>query len=119
MHVSKKTVSELRRAVDEAEALLVFLLVSVNSETAFDPIFEVTVDSAGVVLDLDLPHPGDTQQHVLVVDERRVSAFQGLVIVPRCPVESVQQWALGELFIKRKSLICTFLCVLSDFYPSA
>lgn len=48
------------------------------------------MDIAGVVQDLDLPHSGDSQQHVLIVDEGLVSAVQGLVIVPFRPVEAIQ-----------------------------
>lgn len=47
------------------------------------------MDLTGVVLDLDLPHPGNTEQQVLVVDERPVSAVEGLVIVPFGPVQAV------------------------------
>lgn len=82
--------SNLRRAIDETEAEVVLLLVVVNVETSHDLVFEVVVDLAGVVHDLDLPHSGDSQQHVLIVDEGLLSAVQGLVIVPFSPVEAVQ-----------------------------
>lgn len=82
--------SDLRCAIDEPEAKVILLLLIVNVETSRDLILEVAVDLAGVVHDLDLPHSGDSQQHVLIVDEGLVSAVQGLVIVPFCPVEAVQ-----------------------------
>lgn len=47
------------------------------------------MDLAGVVLDLDLPYSGNTQQHILIVDERLVSAVQGLVVVPSGPVKAI------------------------------
>lgn len=93
--------SSLRSAVDETEAEVVLLLLVVHIKTSRDLIFKVFVDLAGVVLDLDLPHPGDAKQHVLIVDERLVPAVQGLVVVPFCPVEAVQQWSLGVLFSER------------------
>lgn len=80
----------LRGAIDEAKAKVVLFLLVVNIKTSLDLIFEVIVDTAGVVQDLDLPDSGDSQQHVLVVDEGLVSAVQGLVIVPFSPVESIQ-----------------------------
>lgn len=101
--------SGLRSAVEEAEALVVLLPDTVDIEASFDLIPEVAGDRAGVVLNPDLPDPGDTEQQVLVVDERLVS--QGRSIVPLCPVEAVQQRALGELFVQRKCLISTFLYV--------
>lgn len=55
------------------------------------------MDVAGVVEDLDLPHPGHAQQHVLVVDEGLVSGVQGLAVVPLGPVEAIQQGALSIL----------------------
>lgn len=55
------------------------------------------MDVTGVVEDLDLPHSGDAQKHVLVVDEGLVSSLQGLVVVPFSPVEAIQQRALSEL----------------------
>ena len=85
-----KIVSHSRSAIDETEAEIIFLLLIVDIETSCDLILEVFVDLAGVVLDLDLPHPGDSQQHVLIVDEGLVSTVQGLVIVPLSPVEAVQ-----------------------------
>lgn len=45
---------------------------------------------AGVILDLDLPHPGNSQQHVLIVDEGLISSGEGLVIVPFSPVEAIE-----------------------------
>lgn len=66
--------SGLRCAIDETEAMLILLLLVVNIETSRDLILEVAVDLAGVVHGLDLPHSGDSQQHVLIVDEGLVSA---------------------------------------------
>lgn len=80
----------LRGAIDETEATVLLLLVIVNIKASCDLILEVWVDYAGVVLDLDLPQPGDSQQHVLIVDKRLVSIVQGLIIVPSCPVQAVQ-----------------------------
>lgn len=80
----------LRGAIDEAKVKIVLFLLVVDVETPGDLIFEVVVDIAGVVEDLDLPHSGDAQQHVLVVDEGLVSSVQGLVIVPFSPVEAIQ-----------------------------
>lgn len=82
--------SGLRAAIDEAEAEVIFLLVIVNIKTSCDLIFKIIVHLAGVVQDLDLPHSGNSQQHVLIVDEGPVSVLHGLVIVPFSPVEAVQ-----------------------------
>lgn len=88
----------LRGAVDEAKVKIVLFPLVVDAETPGDLIFEVVADIAGVVEDLDLPHSGDAQQQVLVVDEGLVSGVQGLVIVPFRPVEAIQQRALSILF---------------------
>lgn len=93
----------LRRAVDEAKVKIVLFLLVVDVETPGDLIFEVVVDVTGVVEDLDLPHSGDAQQHVLVVDEGLVSSVQGLVVVPFSPVEAIQQRALSELVFEFNS----------------
>lgn len=86
----RKTANSLRGAIDEAEAMVIFLLFIVNVKTACDLTEEVLVDFAGVVHDLDLPHSRDSQQHVLIVDKGLVSGVHGLVIVPFSPVEAVQ-----------------------------
>ncbi len=80
----------LRSAIDETKANVILLLLVVNIKTSRYLIFEVIVDLAGVVHDLDLPHSRDSKQHVLIVDEGSVSTVQGMVIVPFRPVEAVQ-----------------------------
>lgn len=65
---------DLRRTINESEAEVILLLLIVDTVTCCDLILEVVVDLAGVVLDLDLPHPGDSKQHVFIVDEGLVSA---------------------------------------------
>ena len=82
--------SHSRSAINETKAEIIFLLIIVDIKTSSDLILEVFVDLAGVVLGLDLPHPGDSQQHVLIVDEGLVSIVHGLVIVPFSPVEAIQ-----------------------------
>lgn len=84
------TPSSLRGAVDQTEAQIVLLLLIVDVETSCDLVLEVVVDLAGVVSDLDLPHPGDPQQHVLIVNEGLASAVQRPVVVPSRPVEAIQ-----------------------------
>lgn len=88
----------LRSAIDEAKVKVVLFLLVVHIETSGNLVSEVAVDIAGVVEDLDLPHSGDTQQHVLIVDEGLVPSVQGLIVVPFSPVEATQQWALSILF---------------------
>lgn len=89
--------SNLRGAVDEAKVKVVLFLLVVNVETFGNLVSEVVVDVAGVVEDLDLPHSGDSQQHVLIVDEGLLPGVEGLVIVPFSPVEAIQQWTLSIL----------------------
>lgn len=55
------------------------------------------MDVARVVNDFNLSHPGDSQQHVLIVDEGLISGVHGLVIVPFGPVQAIQQRTLGKL----------------------
>lgn len=83
--------SVLRGAIHKAKVKIVLFFLVVDVETPGDLIFEVAVDMAGVVEDLELPHSGDAQQYVLVVDERLVLIVQRLVIVPFSPVEAIQQ----------------------------
>lgn len=92
------TSSILRGAIDEAKVKVVLFVLIVHIETPGNLVSEVAVDIAGVVEDLDLPHSGDPQQHVLIVDEGLVPGVHGLVIVPFSPVEAIQQWALSILF---------------------
>jgi len=90
-----------RGAVDISKVHVVLFDLVVDVEASRDLVLEVAVDLAGVVLDLDLAHAWDTQQHVLIVDEGPVSTGQGLVVVPLSPVEAVQQGALGILSTNR------------------
>lgn len=83
------TVSGLRSPIDETKTEVILFLFIVDIKTSTDLILEVLRDQAGVVLDLDLPHPGNTQQHILIVDERPVSVVQGLVVVPSRPVKAI------------------------------
>lgn len=79
----------LRSPIDETETVVVLFLLIVDVVTSTDLILEVFLDLAGVVLDLDLPHPGNTQQHIVIVDERLVPVVQGLVVVPSRPVKAI------------------------------
>lgn len=81
--------SSLRGAIDETKAEVVLLLLIVDVKATCDLVFEVLVDLAGVVLHLNLPHAGNTKQHVLIVDEWPVSIAEGLVVVPFGPVQAV------------------------------
>lgn len=100
---------DLRGAIDEAEAQVVLLLVVVHIEASRDLILEVRVHRAGVVHDLDLPHSGHSQQHVLVVDEGVFASVQGPVVVPFGPIEAVQQRALSVLFTREDAGSCSHL----------
>ena len=97
----KKTTISSRSAVDVPKAQVVLFDLIVDVKATCDFVLEVAVDLAGVVLDLDLAYPWDTQQHVLIVDEGPLSTGQGLVVVPFSPVEAVQQGALGILSTNR------------------
>lgn len=90
--------SDSRRAVDEAKVKALLLPLVVNIETSKNLIFKVIMDVARVVYNFNLSHPGDSQQHVLIVDEGLVSGVQGLVVVPFGPVQTIQQRTLGKLF---------------------
>lgn len=85
-----ETESGLRSAIDETKAKVVLLLLIVNIITSHYFTLEIFGDNAGVVLDLDLSDSGDSQQHVLIVDEGLVTMIHGLVIVPCSPVEAIQ-----------------------------
>lgn len=80
---------DLRRAIDEAKVKALLLSFVVNVETFENLIFKVIMDVARVVYNFYLSHPGDPQQHVLVVDEGLISGVQRLVVVPFGPVEAM------------------------------
>lgn len=61
------------------------------------------MDLAGVGVDTDLTQAGDTQQLVLVVDVSHLIRLHGVIVVPRLPVQAVNQWALGILPDKQKA----------------
>ena len=61
------------------------------------------MDLAGVGVDTDLTQAGDTQQLVLVVDVSHLIRLHGVVVVPRLPVQAVNQRALGILPDKQKA----------------
>lgn len=84
------TLSDLRRSIDEAKVIALLLSFVVHVEALENLIFKVIMDVARVVNNLYLSHPGDSQQHVLIVDEGLITGAQGLVIVPRGPVEAIQ-----------------------------
>lgn len=68
-----------------------FLLrLVVNIKTSKDLVFEVFMDVARVVHNFNLSHPGDSQQHVLIVDKGLISGVQGTVVVPFSPVQAIQ-----------------------------
>ena len=99
---TKRLAVSSRRAVDVSRSPVVLFDLVVDVEAALDFVLEVAVHLAGVVLDLDLAHARDPQQHVLVVDEGPLSTGQWLVVVPLGPVEAVQQGALSILSRKQK-----------------
>lgn len=84
------TESGLRSAIDETKAKVVLLLLIVNFITSHYFTLEIFGDNAGVVFDPDLSDSGNSQQHVLIVDEGLVTMIHGLVIVPCSPVEAIQ-----------------------------
>lgn len=58
-----------RSSVDEAKWTLILYLAVVRVVAACYVLLKVLVDSAGVVLDLDLPNAGHSQKEILIVDE--------------------------------------------------
>lgn len=82
--------TDSRRAIDEAKVKAFLLRLVVNIETSEDLVFKVFMDVARVVHHFNLSHPGDSQQHVLVVDEGLISGVQGPVVVPFSPVQAIQ-----------------------------
>lgn len=75
------------------------------------------MNHTGVIAHAQLPQPWGSQEQVLIVDEGVGATPQALVVVPLCPVQTVQEWALSKLDQKLgwawSSLLLTVLHDLS------
>lgn len=82
----------------EAKVREVFAFSCVLVVTVAEQGLERWVDRASVVSDSQLPHSGDAEKNVLVVDAAAVlHAVQLFVAVPRVPVQAVQERPFHEL----------------------
>lgn len=111
--------SDSRRAIDETKVEALLLPLVVNIETAKNLILKVVMDFARAVNNFNLSHPGDSQQHVLIVDEGLISSVQGLVIVPFGPVQAIKQRTLGKLFdiIQESLMLVIVFKVIQLIHP--
>lgn len=86
-----------RCSVERSKGELFFFVRRVDVIAVQNVLPEIFMNHTGVVAYPQLPQPRDPQEQVLVVDERMGAAPQALVVVPLCPVQTVQEWALSKL----------------------
>lgn len=82
----------------EAKIREVFVFHCVLAVAVADQGLESWVDLASVVSDSQLPHSGDAEKNVLVVDAAAVlHTVQLFVAIPRVPVQAVDEGSFHEL----------------------
>lgn len=86
-----------RCAVEWSKGKLIFFVRRVDIITVQNVLPEVFMNHTGVVAHPKLPQPRGPQEQVLIVDEGVGATLQALVVVPLCPVQTVQEWALSKL----------------------
>lgn len=86
-----------RCAIERPKRALLFLVRRVDIVAVQNVLTEVLVNHTGVVAHPQLPQPRGSQQQVLIVDEGVGATTQALIVVPLCPVQTVQEWALSKL----------------------
>lgn len=66
--------------------LLVLAVYIIATRNVF---FEVVMDHAGVVLNLQLTHSGNSKQQVLIIDVRLGMVTQRVIVIPFGPIQAI------------------------------